>query len=51
MYRISEVSKIVGLPIPTIRYYEKLGLIDTPAKGDRATRHIRKERLNIWGLL
>jgi Predicted transcriptional regulators len=35
MYRISDVSKIVGLPIATIRYYEKLGLIDIPTKDSR----------------
>ncbi|KRM97108.1 transcription regulator [Liquorilactobacillus aquaticus DSM 21051] len=26
-YRISEVSKITGFSIPTLRYYEKLGLL------------------------
>jgi len=35
MYQISEVAKLVGLSIPTIRYYEKLGLIDSPMKNDR----------------
>ncbi|ACT02608.1 MerR family transcriptional regulator [Paenibacillus sp. JDR-2] len=35
MYQISEVSKLIGLPIPTIRYYEKFGLIDEPAKNAR----------------
>lgn len=35
MYQISEVSKRIGLPIPTIRYYEQLGLIDEPAKNAR----------------
>ncbi|QHT59716.1 MerR family transcriptional regulator [Paenibacillus lycopersici] len=35
MYRISEVSERTGLPIPTIRYYEQLGLIDEPAKNAR----------------
>lgn len=35
MYQISDVSKLVGLPIPTIRYYEKLGLIDVPEKNER----------------
>lgn len=35
MYQISEVSKLVGLSIPTIRYYEKLGLIEAPEKNDR----------------
>ncbi|WP_078380558.1 MerR family transcriptional regulator [Sutcliffiella halmapala] len=32
MYRISEVSDQLGISIPTIRYYEKIGLIDTPIK-------------------
>jgi len=38
MYRISEVSELLGISIPTIRYYEKLGLIDTPIKDSRGYR-------------
>lgn len=38
MHQISEVSKLVGLSIPTIRYYEKLGLIDPPEKNSRGYR-------------
>lgn len=38
IYRISEVSELLGLSIPTIRYYEKLGLIDTPSKDSRGYR-------------
>ena len=31
MYKISEVAKITGFSVPTLRYYEELG-ISAPAK-------------------
>lgn len=31
MYKISEVSKMIGFSVPTLRYYEELG-ISAPAK-------------------
>lgn len=32
-YRISEVSQMIGIPIDTIRYYEKVGIISPIRKG------------------
>ncbi|MBO0454127.1 MerR family transcriptional regulator [Candidatus Enterococcus murrayae] len=37
MYKISEVSKMIGFSIPTLRYYEELG-ISTPAKNKNGYR-------------
>ncbi|MCM3714958.1 MerR family transcriptional regulator [Halalkalibacter oceani] len=43
MYQISEVARLVNLPIPTIRYYETLGFIETPAKDARGYKMYRKQ--------
>lgn len=32
-YKISEVSQMIGIPIDTIRYYEKMGVISPIRKG------------------
>lgn len=37
MYKISEVAKITGFSIPTLRYYEELG-ISAPAKNKSGYR-------------
>jgi DNA-binding transcriptional MerR regulator len=37
MYKISEVAKITGFSIPTLRYYEELG-ISAPAKNKNGYR-------------
>jgi len=37
-YQIGEVSKASGTPIPTIRYYEGLGLLEKPARSDGGFR-------------
>ena len=43
--RIGELGKAVGVDIETIRYYEKVGLLPTPARqeghssADSRTRH------------
>ena len=37
MYKISEVSKMIGFSIPTLRYYEELR-ISTPAKNKSGYR-------------
>lgn len=34
MYSIGEMSQQVGVKIPTIRYYEKLGLVKEPSRSD-----------------
>jgi DNA-binding transcriptional MerR regulator len=37
-YQIGEVSKASGTSIPTIRYYETLGLLDKPARSEGGFR-------------
>ncbi|BBM19898.1 transcriptional regulator [Enterococcus avium] len=37
MYKISEVAELVGFSVPTLRYYEELGII-TPAKDKNGYR-------------
>lgn len=37
MYKISEVSKMIGFSVPTLRYYEELG-ISAPAKNKSGYR-------------
>lgn len=40
---IGDLSKLVGIPTQTIRYYEKLGLIDSPKRTDTQYRIYSKE--------
>lgn len=51
MYQISEVSKLVGLSIPTIRYYEKLGLIDPPEKNSRGYKVYDDKMIQYLGFI
>ena len=51
MYQISEVSKLVGLSIPTIRYYEKLGLINTPIKNARGYKEYDEQIIQYLGFI
>ncbi|MGO3602066.1 MAG: MerR family transcriptional regulator [Enterococcus malodoratus] len=37
MYKISEVAELIGFSVPTLRYYEELGII-TPAKDKNGYR-------------
>ena len=34
MFSIGELSKKTGVKVPTIRYYEQIGLIDAPARSE-----------------
>jgi len=46
--KIGELSKTTGLPVETIRYYEKIGLMPEPgrnASGYRQYRHDHLDRL------
>lgn len=42
MFSIGELSKIVGLKVPTIRYYEQMGLIDPPERSRGNQRRYSK---------
>ena len=50
MYSIGALSKLTGVKIPTIRYYEQMGLIDAPARSSGNQRRYTKtglERLSF----
>ncbi len=46
MYTIGQVAEMFGLPISTLRYYDKQGLFRTwngyPVFGDSAIRRLRR---------
>lgn len=45
MFSIGELSKRTGVKIPTIRYYEQMGLIDAPERSEGNQRRYSKEGL------
>ena len=45
MYSIGQLSKRTGVKIPTIRYYEQMGLIDAPERSDGNQRRYTREGL------
>lgn len=46
MYSIGELSKRTGVKIPTIRYYEEMGLIDAPERSEGNQRRYTKDGLS-----
>ena len=46
MFSIGQLSKRTGVKIPTIRYYEQMGLIDEPERSDGNQRRYNYEGLN-----
>ena len=46
MFSIGQLSKCTGVKIPTIRYYEQMGLIDAPERSEGNQRRYTKEGLN-----
>lgn len=50
MFSIGTLSRETGVKVPTIRYYEQMGLIDAPARTEGNQRrygHIELERLGF----
>jgi DNA-binding transcriptional MerR regulator len=45
MYSIGTLSKLTGVKIPTIRYYEQMGLIDTPERSSGNQRRYSRSGL------
>lgn len=41
-YRIGEVSKVLGISTYTLRYYDKMGLLDFVKRDEKGTRIFRK---------
>lgn len=50
MLRISDFSKLTGVPVKTIRYYQEIGLI-MPAEIDSITGYRRFDEKNVEELL
>ena len=46
MFSIGELSKRTGVKIPTIRYYEQMGLIDAPERSDGNQRRYTADGLS-----
>jgi len=49
-YAIGEVSRLTGIKVPTIRYYESVGLLAAPPRTEGKQRRYRQEdvsRLNF----
>jgi DNA-binding transcriptional MerR regulator len=46
MYSIGQLSKRTGVKIPTIRYYEQMGLIDAPERSEGNQRRYTSEGLS-----
>ena len=45
MFSIGQLSKRTGVKIPTIRYYEQMGLIDAPERSEGNQRRYTREGL------
>lgn len=45
MFSIGELSKHTGVKVPTIRYYEKIGLIDVPSRSEGNQRQYEQRGL------
>ncbi|WP_298861058.1 helix-turn-helix domain-containing protein [uncultured Sulfitobacter sp.] len=46
MFSIGQLSKRTGVKIPTIRYYEQMGLIDEPGRSEGNQRRYTKDGLS-----
>lgn len=51
MFSIGSLSKQTGVKVPTIRYYEQIGLIDPPDRTEGNQRRYRKEALQRLGFI
>ena len=44
--KIGEISKTTGIPVETIRYYEKIGLVPAPERQASGYHHYRQSHLD-----
>ena len=44
--KIGELSRQAGVPVETIRYFEKIGLMAKPERGENGYRYYRQEHLD-----
>lgn len=45
MYRIGDLSRLTGIKVPTIRYFEQVGLIEHPRRNGGNQRRYRESEL------
>jgi len=50
-FSIGELSKRTGVKVPTIRYYEKEGLLDAPVRTEGNQRRYRRSDLDRLGFI
>jgi len=50
-FSIGELSKRTGVKVPTIRYYEKEGLLDAPVRTEGNQRRYRRSDLERLGFI
>lgn len=50
-YLISEVASQTGFSVPTLRYYERIGLIPAPARTAAGYRYYRDDHLQMLGFI
>lgn len=51
MFSIGQLSKRTGVKIPTIRYYEQMGLIDAPERSEGNQRRYTKDGLSCLSFI
>ena len=51
MFTIGEISKKVGVKIPTIRYYEKMGLLAKPSRSEGNQRRYTQTEMERLGFI
>ena len=51
MFSIGSLSKQTGVKVPTIRYYEQIGLISPPERTEGNQRRYRQEALQRLGFI
>ncbi len=51
MFSIGELSKRTGVKIPTIRYYEHIGLMDAPERSEGNQRRYTKQGLKCLSFI
>jgi DNA-binding transcriptional MerR regulator len=51
MFTIGEISKKVGVKVPTIRYYEKMGLLAEPSRSEGNQRRYSQNELERLGFI
>lgn len=51
MFSIGQISNRTGVKVPTIRYYEQMGLIDAPERSEGNQRRYSKNELDLLGFI